>query len=158
VGIETSAGGEDGVSRAAYQRRSIAILVSASAMLLALAACASTYTVRGSTLDGWTVGEPEACPPPNFAAGEAWPAVRDCAAITRLWLETAKAGFDRRDPGHPEVARMSLYTYGGTAKFIGCWCYVAVLELVDGSIRAIGIGHLGVDHEHVVAFDDGPDD
>jgi hypothetical protein len=119
----------------------------------ALAAC-SAFT---QTYDGWTVGALEACPPPNVPMFDDYPAAWDCDASLAVWLTAAREGFDRRDPDHPPVVQSALHHYAGNAKFLSNCCLVAVFELADGSKRAIGVAHLGVVRDHVVAVDEGPD-
>jgi hypothetical protein len=121
----------------------------------ALAAC----SVFAPTYDGWTVGDLETCPEPNFdfLKGENQPSTWDCAASLAMWLKAAGDGFDRRDPGHAPVTRASLHEYAGHAQFLSNCCLVAVFELADGSVRAIGAAHLGVVYSRVSTVDYGPD-
>ena len=145
------------MSGSAYQRRSIWILA-LFALLLSLTACNTTDTVEGSTIDGWTVGAPDSCPPPNFPIGQQAPNAWDCGATLALYLAEAREGFDRRDPEHAHVRRAALHHNGGIARFSGASWEIAVFELIDGSYRAIAVGHVGVEHEHLQTFGDGPDD
>jgi len=121
----------------------------------ALAAC----SLFSPAYDGWTVGDLETCPPPNFnpARGEAQPSTWDCDASLEVWLSAAKEGFDRRDPSHAPVVRTTLHEYAGNATFLSNCCLVAVFELSDGTTRAIGVTHLGVEYSRVAAVDYGPD-
>lgn len=80
------------------------------------------------------------------------------------FLATAKAGLDARDPGHPAVVASTLHAEGATVDANGSrviyarsgalYAFVR-FELVDGTIKAIGIGAAGPDPT-VRAFDYGP--
>jgi hypothetical protein len=109
------------------------------------------------TYDGWKVDGLDTCPEPDFDPSAGQPTAWDCGATLALWLKTAGDGFDRRDPGHAPVVRATLHYYGGNAKFLSNTCEVAVLELADGTVRAIGVGHVGVLYDHLATCDHGPD-
>lgn len=121
----------------------------------ALAACSTL----APTYDGWTVGDLDTCPMPNFneAIGEEQPSTWDCDASLALWLGAAGQGFDRRDPNHAPVVRTTLHWYAGNARYLSNGPEVAVFELADGTVRAIGVGHVGVDYSRVHVTDYGPD-
>lgn len=120
----------------------------------ALAACVAL----ARTYDGWTAGDLDTCPMPNWnPAIEQQPRAWDCAATLARWLGEARVGFDRRDPGHAPVMRASLHQYAGGARYLSSAPEVAVFELADGSVRAIGVGHVGVDFQHLSVVDYGPD-
>ncbi len=119
------------------------------AALLLLGGCDLVSSVD-RVVDGWPIGSEVIC-----AADDS-----QCGALMR----TAIAGFDRRDPGHPQIARASLHSEGTlldasgnhilTTRSGGC-CDVAVFELADGSTRAIGVGYPGVSRTPM-AIDTGP--
>ena len=127
-------------------------IVAVAVAVLAVRAYAPTY-------DGWTVGGVETCPPPNFdiSNGESQPTTWDCTASLGVWLSAAAQGFDGRDPGHAPVVRTTLHEYAGNARFLSNCCLVAVFELSDGTTRAIGVTHLGVDYSRVAVVPYGPD-
>ena len=122
------------------------------------AAVIAAWTWRSTTYDGWTVGALEPCPPPNVPNFESYPQAWDCDASLAVWLTAAREGFDRRDPDHAPVVRTTLHHYAGNAKFLSNCCLVAAFELADGTKRAIGVAHLGIVRDRVVAVEDGPDD
>lgn len=109
------------------------------------------------TYDGWTVGAPEGCPEPNFDPASGRPSAWDCEATLELWLSAAREGFDRRDPTHATVVRATLHQYAGNGRFLSNCCLVAVFEMKGGTVRAIGVTHLGVDYSRVASVDYGPD-
>ena len=113
-----------------------------------------------ATYDGWTAGDLDTCPEPNFdpAVGEAQPSAWDCAATLARWLAAARAAFDRRDPDHTPVRLATLHYNASNKQFLSAPLEVAVFELADGTVRAIGVGHFGVDFAHISTADYGPDE
>ena len=111
------------------------------------------------TYDGWRVGSLETCPTPNFdpANDESQPTAWDCDASLAVWLSAAREGFDRRDPTHAPVARATLHHSARSTKNLANCCEVAVFELTEGTVRAIGVAHLGVLYSRVSTVDYGPD-
>jgi len=111
------------------------------------------------TYDGWTVGAVDSCPEPDFdpAMGENQPSAWDCEATLALWLSRAREAFDRRDPDHAPVVRASLHYNGSNKTFLSTPLEVALFELTDRTVRAIGVGHFGVDYAHISTGDYGPD-
>jgi hypothetical protein len=121
---------------------------------VALAACSAIAPIY----DGWQVGGLDTCPEPNFDAfkGERQPSTWDCDASLALWLKAASEGVDRRDPGHAPVVRATLHYNASNVTRLSNWFEVAVFELADGTVRAIGVGHFGVDYAHISTHDYGP--
>lgn len=113
-------------------------------LALGVAACGLLREPAAPTIDGWLVG-----PEVSFFDAE-----RD------LLLGLAADHLDRRDPGHAVVVRATLHhegplldpatgqqilrTYSGGAPKI------AVFELADGTVTAIGVGYPGISREPVV--------
>jgi hypothetical protein len=136
----------------------ILVLVSVATGLAVLGGVPHSLTsLIAPMYDGWKVGGLEGCPEPDFDVTVGRPATWDCAASLAVWLAAAREGFDRRDPGHAPVVRTTLREYVGDARFLSNCCLVAVFDLADGSIRAIGVAHLGVDYSRVAVVPDGPD-
>jgi hypothetical protein len=130
-------------------------LVTALAMLAGVPQ--SLTNLFALTYDGWKVGSSETCPVPNFDIQVGQPTTWDCDASLAAWLDAASEGFDRRDPSHVPIVRTTLHEYAGGARFLSNCCEVAVFELADGTIRAIGVAHVGVDYSRVSVVDYGPD-
>jgi hypothetical protein len=124
----------------------------AAAALAACSALASTY-------DGWKVGSLENCPEPNFnpGLGESQPRTWDCSVSLAMWLQAARDGFDHRDPTHAPIARTTLHQSATSHQNLASCCFIAVFELTDGTVRAIGVAHLGVDYSRVTTVNFGPD-
>src|SRR6185503_5325504 len=106
----------------------------------------------------WPIGAVESCPEPNVPNHEPAPVVWDCQAALSVWLSTATAAFDERFPGHAAYVRVTLHDEwtvtdaGGNQVLLtrsGGSPRVVVFELADGSVHALGIGHLGVETEHL---------
>jgi len=113
--------------------------------VMSVVGCATT--VVDAVVDGWHVG-PEA----------------SCDAVARCpdLLVTASGGLDRRDPGHAAVVKITLHdegpvvdATGGRVIHSGACCRVALFELADGSVKAIGVGTVGIS-PGIQAFDYGP--
>jgi hypothetical protein len=102
-----------------------------------LVGCATVQP--GTLVDGWSVGEQKTC-----AVGD-----ERCVAL----LPEASRGLDRREPGHAAIIAASLHEEGGypgkdgqvilSIRSGGC-CDVALFQLADGSVRAIGVGYPGI--------------
>ncbi len=99
---------------------------------------------------------------------DSWPIGREipCNEEARcmVFLATARAGLDARDPGHPAVVASTLHTEGATVDAngnrvvyarSGALYAVVRFELADGSAKAIGVGAAGPDPT-LMAFDYGP--
>ena len=147
--------GRHGPSRLRYAALILAVLVFVAFAVVFL----GVPNLFAPTYDGWRVGALNTCPEPNFdfTSGDSQPRSWDCDATLALWLSTAREGFDRRDPGHAPVLRASLHYNGSNKKFLSNPLQVAVFELADGTVRAIGVGHFGVNHAHLSTGDYGPD-
>ena len=150
------------MSSPAYQSPRARRVLGLVAAAMLLGGCAGL--LENALIDGWPVGQEETCPEPNAPPGQL-PEHWDCQAALALWLTTASEGFDRRDPGHPVIIRASLHDEGAMRDAAGNQVLmtrsggaprVAVFELADGSVRAIGITHPGVDTEHLLVIDHGP--
>jgi hypothetical protein len=94
-----------------------------------------------ATYDGWRVGALETCPlyptlpsPPSTELSNS-----ECEANLAAWLGVGRDGFDRRDPNHAPIVRATLHDLDTSTFHSARCCEVAVFELADGSIRAIGI-------------------
>jgi hypothetical protein len=94
-----------------------------------------------TTYDGWRVGALETCPlyptlpsPPSTELSNS-----ECEANLAAWLGVGRDGFDRRDPNHASIVRATLHDLDTTTFHSARCCDIAVFELADGSIRAIGI-------------------
>ena len=127
----------DGVHRMA------ALLV---ALAIVVAGCARS--APDPVVDGWPIGPPA-----------------DCASTPcEEWLAVAQARLDVRDPGHAEVVKATLHSEGALvapegglqvfARSGGC-CAVAVFELADGTVEALGVGTPGIS-QTIEAIDFGP--
>jgi hypothetical protein len=110
-------------------------------------------TGEGATIDGWKITGVTTCPIPNLPRDVPYPETWDCALGLSQWLAAAVEGFNRRDPTHPPIIRTTLHGYGGTAVYSGGGPKIAVFELADGSVRAIGVMHPGIDTEHLITVD-----
>lgn len=96
-------------------------------------------------VDGWAIGDPVDCT-----------ADPECAAF----VAAAMIGFDRRDPGHARIESVNLHHQGQPGSPVLQECsggcpVVAAFRLVDGSVRAVGVGTPGIMTEPIV-FDYGP--
>ena len=119
-------------------------------MLAVVLVTACQFFVHGDTVvDGWPIGREVPC---------------SDEARCLDFLATARAGLDARDPDHPALVTSTLHTEGAAVDANGNRAiyarsgalYVVVrFELVDGSIKAIGVGAAGPDPT-VRAFDYGP--
>ena len=104
-------------------------------------------------LDGWEVGELETCPeaPIHPPVGQ----LGGCDANLAVWLGAARDGFDRHDPSHAPVVRATLHriawTHGVSAGGLGY--RVVVLELGDGTVRAIYVSHTSIDPQSPIVAD-----
>ncbi len=125
-------------------RRRLLALITTFAVTVAACAKSSPDPV----VDGWPIGAPADC------------AMTPCGA----WLAVAQARLDVRDPGHAEVVKATLHNEGtlvapegGLQIFTrsgGC-CDVAMFELANGTVKALGVGTIGVSTT-VSAVDFGP--
>ena len=84
-------------------------------------------------IDTWPVGEPLECAEPKY-----------CDELVRVGLE----GLDMRDPRHAPVVAAGIHQEGTIRGILttrsGDCCHVLVVELADGSTRAIGVGYPGL--------------
>lgn len=119
-------------------------------LALAVVSCGLLRAAPDPMVDGWPIGAEIDCT-----------SRADCAAL----LDLARSGLDRREPGHAAVMRVTLHVEGtlvdpATGDRIlltrsGGAPSVAVFELGDGTVTAIGVGYPGVSREPMV-FDEGP--
>lgn len=117
-------------------------------LLLTVASCS---TLRESpVVDGWPVGDPQDCATPQARCPEL--------------LAEATTGLGRREKGHAPVVRATLHIEGvvldeeGNQMLwtrSGACCSVALFELADGSVHAIGVGYPGISGDPI-AIDYGP--
>ena len=118
--------------------------LSLAILALSVVACGLLREPADAVIDGWTVG-----PEVSFFDGE-----------RELLLGLASDHLDRRDPGHAVVVRATLHSEGGlidpaTGRQIlstrsGGAPRIAVFELADGTVTAIGVGYPGISREPVV--------
>jgi hypothetical protein len=119
-------------------------------LTLGVLACGLLREQPDPLIDGWPVGDAIDC------------ATRtDCA----LLLGLASEALDNRRPDHADVVAASLHAEGlhtdpATGdRFImtrsGGGPSIAVFELADGTVRAIGVGYPGISREPMV-FEEGP--
>jgi hypothetical protein len=93
-----------------------------------IAACSSAF------IDGWSAGPLAPC------GGDV-----KCDELAAV----ATMGLDKKYPGHPEVRSVDIHDEGPqrngqTLVRIGASIHVAVFNLADGSVHAIGVGYLGI--------------
>jgi len=134
----------------------LAILVFVAAAALVLGGPGCPASLSTPTVDGWKVGALDTCPMPNFDIVKGEPSPRDCDATLALWLTTAREAFDARNPDHASVVRASLHFNGSSLHYLSPPPEVAVFDLADGTVRAIGVGHAGVDYTRLLAGGYGP--
>ena len=119
-------------------------------LALGVLACGLLREAPDPVIDGWPIGTEVDC------------ATRaDCGLLLRL----ARDRLDARDPGHVAVARVTLRHEGTSVATAtgdrilltrsGGAPDIAVFELLDGSVTAIGVGYPGISREPMV-FDTGP--
>lgn len=104
-------------------------LIAVLALAVLLAACSAADPRRG--VDGWEVGAQVAC------------ATREQGFCDQFLGVAAKA-FDDSEPGHLPIVELRLYEPATLAVRSGGPVYVAVFTLADGSLRALGVGNLGI--------------
>jgi hypothetical protein len=125
------------------------------AAIALVGACLSGHPViaADTLIDGWSIGPEEACASDHVQSP-------NCGQR----LSVAIRGLDRRNRHHASVVRIAMHDEGqyrdpsgqvGLVARTGNCCTVAVLELSDGSIRAIGVGTAGISRA-LKAFDYGP--
>ena len=127
-------------------RTGVSRLLATAMALVVVAGCAQATS--DPVVDGWPIGPELDC------------AVTPCAA----WLAVAQGRLDVRDPGHAEIVKATLHSEGALvapngelqvfARSGGC-CAVAVFDLADGSVEAVGVGTPGVG-EDIQTVDFGP--
>jgi hypothetical protein len=92
-------------------------------------------------IDTWPVGGPATCEERCLPA-----------------IEAATDAFEAREPGHAAIVKVTLHSFGREVDasgrpilrvISGGGTWVAVFELGDGSVRAIGVGYPGVSREPV---------
>jgi hypothetical protein len=113
-------------------------------LALTVVACGLLREPADAVIDGWTVGTEV-----SFFDSE-----------RELLLGLARDHLDRRDRGHAPVVRATLHIEGGlidpaTGQQIlrtrsGGAPRIAVFELADGTVTAIGVGYPGISREPVV--------
>jgi hypothetical protein len=119
-------------------------------LALGVLACGLLREPPDPVIDGWPVGARVDC------------TVRtDCEVLMGL----ARGRLDQRDPGHAAVARLTLHDEGtltdpvtGSGILVtrsGGAPSIAVFELDDGTVTAIGVGYPGIAREPQV-FPAGP--
>jgi hypothetical protein len=125
-------------------RPALAVAIALSAVLTGCTGAGNT-----TTIDGFRLGAIEACSPPL---------VSDAAALDRScagYQTRAMAALDAREPGHPAIASIRMYSDGtqpgpidvtGDAavptpapRHLGPTVTVSVFTLTDGSSRATGV-------------------
>ena len=99
-------------------------------------------------MDGWSIGD-------GFCSAlrEGVPDGARCAQDAEAHLAVAADGLDQREPGHAPIVARELHREGGypgpdgqillPTRSGGC-CAVAVFRLEDGSVKAIGVGRIGI--------------
>ena len=119
------------------------LIVSLGAVVLIVSGwVVGTYRGSGSVVDGWGIGAPYACTDLDPE--------RPCSAL----IPFAGQVFDRRDPGHVPVVWAQLHEEEPIVSRTSP-LFIAVFQLADGSIRAIGVGYPGIATEPM-ALDSGP--
>ena len=135
-----------------------ALVVAIAAVLFVAVGPDFMARLFGPTYDGWKVGDVDTCPSPNFDLDGPQPTSGwDCAASLAVWLTAGREGLDRRDANHPLVTKATLHHSATSTVNLANCCEIVVFELADGSVRAIGVAHLGVDYSRVASIDYGPD-
>jgi hypothetical protein len=123
------------------------VWVAAFAIVLAGCALANGSGNVGTVVDGWGIGPQFTCP---FVDPD-----RPCAAL----LPLAVSALDRRNPAHAAIVSSQLHEEGpdasGNLVIRSTPFEVAVFQLADGSVSAIGVGYPGVATEPM-ALDYGP--
>jgi len=118
-------------------------------LLLAFFAAACAERPQADpVIDTWPVGGPVTCEERCLPA-----------------IEAATDALAAREPGHPAIARVTLHAFGRQVDAEGRILiqmtsgsrWVAVFELEDDSVRAIGVGYPGVSREPIAMdYYDGP--
>jgi hypothetical protein len=113
-------------------------------LTLTVVACGVLRGTAAPVIDGWSVG----------------PEVSFVDAERELLLGLARDHLDRRDPGHAVVVRATLHAEGAVVDPVtgdqilmtrsGGASRIAVFELADGTVTAIGVGYPGISREPVV--------
>jgi hypothetical protein len=115
-------------------------------LALGVIACGILREPADPVIDGWPVGSEISC------------ADVDC----ELLLGLGRDHLDRRDPGHAVVVRATLHREGTLVEIdpasggqilrtrSGGAPSIAVFELADGTLTAIGVGYPGISREPVV--------
>jgi hypothetical protein len=111
---------------------------------LGVLACGLLREPSAPVIDGWSVGSEV-----SFFDSE-----------RELLLGLARDHLDRRNPGHAVVVRAALHHEGGLIDpetgheilrtYSGGAPRIAVFELADGTVTAIGVGYPGIAREPVV--------
>ena len=120
----------------------------AGALLLLMLVLARCFPSGASpVVDGWPIGDPYVCSDPQCGP----------------YLELATEGLAARNPGHPEIVEVTLHRHGvilgedgQPLRYLSDRPSIAVFRLVDGSVRAIGVGHVGIAWGKPSVFDWGP--
>jgi hypothetical protein len=110
-------------------------------LALSVVACGLLREPAAPIIDGWSVG----------------PEVSFFDAERELLLGLAADHLDRRDPGHAVVVRATLHTDGSLidpapghrilSTRSGGAPRIAVFELADGTVTAVGVGYPGISRE-----------
>jgi hypothetical protein len=113
-------------------------------LALGVLACGLLREPAAPVIDGWLVG----------------PEVSFLDAEREVLLGLASDHLDRRDPAHPAVVRATLHSEGDLfdpatgqrilRTYSGGAPRIAVFELADGTVTAIGVGYPGISREPVV--------
>jgi hypothetical protein len=131
-----------------FGRRCLTLTVLVAVLM---SACGGRNPGSDPVIDGWPVGVLDECP--GAVRGTTVVPPPACTAGLALYTAMATAAYDRRNPDHPQIVRMTVHLTGKVTDSLGRDIYrtseshlsVAVFELADGGVRAIGIGHVGVD-------------
>lgn len=110
--------------------RTFTILVLGS---VALSGCTAPFD--GSEIDGWQIGRSADC---EDELG--------CGPL----VATGVKGLDRLYPDHAPIAHAGLYEQAVLQPRSGGQILVVVMRLLDGTVHALGVGHVGIERDTYV--------